>query len=276
MRTGLKVVYTAVFGDYDRVPPVNPEWDCDFVCFTDNPDIVSDGWRVEIVQRNGESAAQGNRRYKMLPHKYLSHYERSLYVDGNICIVADPTPLFHKYLDHGVIAIPRHQDRNCAYKEARICIEGGRVNKDITESQMARYERLGFPKGFGMTENGIIFRKHLDLDVINLMESWWEEYCRGGRRDQLSLPYLIWKTRINVGEVTESVRTTKQFFEINLHAADNSKSLIRRWARQVNARKHLAGHYMLAAKLLDLLVAARDKWRNGKSIMTADRDPPIN
>lgn len=255
------VVYTAVFGDYDHVHAVNPEWGCDFVCFTDNPKLVSPGWRVVIVQLKGESPAQANRRYKMLPHEYLAGYERSLYVDGNIKIVADPTLLFKKYLEKGVIAIPKHQDRNCAYVEARLCIKLGRVNKEITEQQMSRYANEGFPKNFGMTENNIILRRHNDKKVISMMEAWWAEYCSGGRRDQLSLPYLIWKHKIDVLEVVEGPRMSTKFFSLDLHAIDKSKSFIRRLARHANARRHLSYFYLLISKVVSLVVSLRDKLR---------------
>jgi len=257
--TNSKVVYTAVFGNYDDVFPVNSKWNCDFVCFTDNPSMVSPGWRVLLVQLNDESPAQANRHYKMLPHKFLQDYECSLYVDGNIKIVADPGVLFNKYLGKGVIAIPKHQDRNCAYAEARLCIEGGLVNKEVTEQQMSRYAADGFPEKFGMTENSIIFRRHHDENVMDIMEFWWEEYCSGGRRDQLSLPYLIWKHKVGVLEVVEGPRISTKHFEIDLHAIDKSKSFITRLARQANGKKHLTYYYLIISKVVSLVVALRDK-----------------
>lgn len=262
-----KVVYTAVFGNYDHVQAVNPEWDCDFICFTDNPELVSPGWQMVMVQLNGESPAQVNRRYKMLPHKYFSNYERSLYVDGNIRIIADPRPLFDKFLEKAAIAIPKHQDRNCAYAEAKLCIKEGRVDKEISEKQMARYSADGFPRKFGMTENGIIFRRHHDKKVIAMMDSWWGEYCHGGRRDQLSLPYLIWKHKIDVSVCTEGPRTSTKFFEIELHAIDKSKSFIKRLAKQVNGKKHLSYHYLILSKIVSLVVVVRNnlKMKNRKT-----------
>lgn len=244
------VVYTAVFGNYDLVPTVNPDWDCDFVCFTDNPDHVSPGWKIVIVQLNGELPAQANRRYKMLPHKYLSSYERSLYVDGSIRIVADPSPLFSKYLDNGVIAIPKHQDRNCAYAEARLCIKEGRVNKEITEQQMARYAADGFPEKFGLTENGIIFRRHYDQKVIMLMESWWGEYCSGGRRDQLSLPYLIWKKNIGVALMAETARNNNKYFRITLHNSLRRSSFVGRLVDHIGCNRHRNYFYKTVHKII--------------------------
>lgn len=259
-----KVVYTAVFGDYDFVPAVNPKWDCDFVCFTDNPEIVSSGWQVILVQLDHESPAQANRRYKMLPHKYLALYECSLYVDGNIKIVADPSPLFDKYLSKGIFAIPKHQDRNCSFAEARLCISGGRVNKEITVQQMSRYALDGFPENFGMTENGVLLRSHHNKNVVALMDAWWTEYCNGGKRDQLSLPYLIWKNKIEVLEVVEGPRISAKFFDIGLHAIEKSKSLLSRLARQANGKKHLKFYYSIISCMVFLTVSIRDLLRKAK------------
>jgi hypothetical protein len=260
-RTQTKVVYTAVFGNYDNVPPVNPEWDCDFVCFTDNPSIVSHGWQIVMVKLDGEPPAEANRRKKMLPHKFFPNYERSLYLDGNIKILADPSPLFEKYLENGIIAIPKHPERNCAYAEARECIKLSLANKEVTEQQMTRYEADGFPEKIGLTANGIIFRRHHDENVIDIMESWWEEYCAGGKRDQLSLPYLIWKHKVEVLEVIEGAHISTKYFKIGLHTIDKSKSFIIRLFMQANRKKSLTYYhliyFLIISKVFYLAVALK-------------------
>ena len=220
-----KVVYTAVFGNYDQVPGVNPKWDCDFICFTDNPYFVSHGWRIVIIQLNNEDPAQANRRYKMLPHKYLLNYECSLYVDGNIKIVTDPSPLFKKYLSNGTIAIPAHPLRNCTYVEAQSCIDSQLVNKVEVELQMKKYADQGFPAYYGLTANGTILRKHFDKNVIDIMESWWKEYCSGVKRDQLSLQYIIWTKNINIISMEEMAWTKNKYFTITLHRTKKHGSL---------------------------------------------------
>lgn len=253
-----RVVYTAVFGGYDLVPDVDPSWDCDFICFTDTPELVSAGWKVVFIQLNGESPAQANRRYKILPHKYLANYEFSLYVDGNIQILVDPAPLFLKYLENGVLAIPKHQDRKCAYAEAKLCIVSGRVNREITERQMSRYAEEGFPKMFGMCENGILLRKHNEISVMALMDAWWVEYCCGGLRDQLSLPYLLWKHNVKVAEIDEGPRINRNFFKITLHNERKAKSSLSRLATNINEKRHFNFYFYIASVLVSLVVVARN------------------
>lgn len=260
--TQTKVVYTAVFGNYDNVPVVNPEWDCDFICFTDNPDLVSTGWQVVKVQLNGEHPAQANRRYKMLPHKYLCNYDRSLYVDGNIRIVADPSPLFQKYLDNGIIAIPKHPIRNCAYEEALACIARDLVNKVTVEQQMARYAAQGFPKKYGLTANGIILRNHFDKNIIVLMMAWWGEYCSGGGRDQLSLAYLIWKKNIDIAIMAENAWNENKYFRIGLHCAQKHTTLIGRLVDYICCNGQRSNFHKVVYKAFQMLGKIRFLRRN--------------
>ena len=254
-----RVVYTANFGNYDLIPKIKAEWNCDFICFTDNPNFSSPGWKIVVVHIDDESASVVNRRYKILPHIYLNEYELSLYVDGNINIVNDPTELFEKYLATNVMAIPKHQDRTCAYEESIICINTSLANKEVTEKQMLRYKAEGFPANFGMTENNIIFRQHNDKTLILLMNNWWTEYCNGGKRDQLSLPFLIWKSGVKVLECTEGPRVSNKFFEIELHQKDKSKSFVYKFAKKVAAKKYLGYHYLLASKIISFVLLVRDR-----------------
>lgn len=248
--TRSRVVYTAVFGRYDHVLAVNPEWDCDFVCFTDNLEIVSQGWQAVLVQLDGEPPAQANRRYKMLPHKYLSKYMLSLYVDGNIRIVADPSPLFEKYLAGNIIAIPKHQDRVCTYEEASLCIAGKLVDKEIAEQQMKRYARDGFPLKFGLTSNGIILRKHFDANVIALMTAWWEEYSIGAKRDQLSLQYLIWKHNIHIATMEESAHKNTKYFRISVHPSQSRLSVAGRIVDYIGCNRHRNFFYGIVYRII--------------------------
>lgn len=254
------VVYTAVFGNYDTVAAVDPTWDCDFICFTDNPSLVSMGWDIVHVSQSNEAPALANRRFKILAHRYLEGYKKSLYVDGNFKIIANPSPLFPKYLNTGLIAIPVHQERKCIYMESKLCIKEGRVDKADTEKQISKYAADGFPENFGLWENGLIFRRHHDPSIVALMESWWLEYCEGGRRDQLALPYLIWKTKINVVDVVEGPRVSSEFFQIELHNNDKSKSLLRRFVRKVSSKKRLSWHWLIISKAISLLVTLREKF----------------
>lgn len=256
-----KVVYTAVFGNYDNLKPVNPEWSSKFICFTDNLNPVSNGWEYIIIPIGNKSPTEMNRFYKILPHHFLSNYNQSLYLDGNIKLNSDPSFLFEKYLSIGNISIPKHKDRNCLYLEGRKCIDMQIVDKAVTLRQLKKYADSGFPRNFGMTENNIILRNHNNEKIIELMEDWWQEFTDGGKRDQISLPFLIWKNKIDVIELKEGPRSSEKLFELTLHATEESMSFIQRFARVANGRKHLNWQYYILSKIVEASVFTRDIFR---------------
>lgn len=252
-RFSSKVVYTAVFGNYDKVQPVNSEWDCDFICFTDNPTNISKGWEIRIVRLEGELPNVANRRYKMLPHKYLENYDYSLYVDGNIKIESDPSPLFEKYLSDSALAAPKHPFRTCAYLEAEACVSRELVSGEIVKLQMARYRAHGFPMNYGLTANGILLRKHHDENLIDMMNDWWGEYSSGGRRDQLSLAYLSWKREFLIEIMSESVWSKNKYFRINLHESQKHITLLGRLVDYIICNRYRSYMHESAYQLFKLI-----------------------
>ena len=47
-------------------------------------------------------------------------------------------------------------------------------------------------------ETSVIVREHNDPRVIEAMNLWWKEIDNGSRRDQLSLPYVLWNRELSV------------------------------------------------------------------------------
>lgn len=262
-----KVVYTAVFGGYDSVAPVNPLWDCDFVCFTDNPNHIAPGWIIVIIELNDVAPLDANRLYKMMPHIFLPNYEFSLYIDGNIKLTSDPKKLFDKYLNTSVIALPKHQYRNCAYNEAAICIANKLGDEEIIRRQFSRYSNEGFPINYGMTENGIILRRHHDEFVKILMTHWWSEYQDGGKRDQLSLPYLFWRNDANWTEIKEGPRISSEYFQIEPHNKHKNKSKFKKMIWLINSRKYINLYYFTLSNLINIVIRMRAIFNKMKCII---------
>ena len=84
------LVYTCVFGGYDRVyPPVHRDPAIDYVLVTDDPAMSVAGWRTLAVDRERFGSEKApNRHFKMLAHRNgLAGYDVSVYVDGNIRVI---------------------------------------------------------------------------------------------------------------------------------------------------------------------------------------------
>ena len=52
-----------------------------------------------------------------------------------------------------------------------------------------------------MLEATIIIRKHNEDLCVSLMRSWWDEFINGVQRDQISLPYVLWKNKFSMSDL---------------------------------------------------------------------------
>jgi hypothetical protein len=216
------VVYTAVFGNYAQrlydIPRDNT--DVDFVCITDNADLIANGWRIIFINEPEENPIYLNRKFKILNHIYFSNYRWSLYVDANIEIIGNPVRLFLKYISKDEnLFIPLHNKRKCIYAEAIECISLGRGNTVEILKQIRDYKLNGMPPNYGLTENGILLRNNNEPVLNNIMNEWWNEFIKyKSFRDQLSLPYILWKTSCKINPLDETARNNNPFFRYHFHS----------------------------------------------------------
>lgn len=198
-------VYSCITGNYDGVlDPLYLEPSVDYYMFTDVPLPKSSKWKKIDVTKYSEytdlTPAQMNRRIKMLPFHYLPDYDYSIYVDGNIEIIAPLSPLIESMGD-SALGVHFHNYRDCIYDEIIAIEHYKKIDLAKAKEQLSFYEKEGFPHHFGLYENGVLIRKHSDETVQLLMEEWWEEYLKYPTRDQFSLPYLIWKTKFDRSKI---------------------------------------------------------------------------
>jgi len=240
------VVYTALFGDYDDLIDPKEKYDgCDFICFTDQENLKSDIWEIRIVTDIDLPLNMMNRKYKILPHLFLSEYEQSLYIDTNIGIIGNPLDLANKYLEKYDFAVPKHFARDCIYEEAKECIILGKTKLKDTNKQIQKYRKENFPMNFGMGENNIIFRKHNNLIIIKIMNEWWSELHSETKRDQLSLAYILWKNKLIFNFMDETARGGNRYFKYTNHNSDKYISFIGKIKRKIDVlcKKMLVWYY---------------------------------
>lgn len=212
------VAYTALFGDYDNlVDPQEKYEGCDFICFTDQKNLKSDIWDIKIIEECDLPPNMMNRRYKILPHLFLSEYEQSLYIDANIHTIGNPVDLSKKYLAEWDIATPKHLERDCIYQEAKVCLLLEKTKFYETINQMNKYKANSFPRKFGLSDNSMIFRNHTKHLIVEVMESWWNELNNETQRDQLSLGYILWKYKMQFNFMIENARSHNNYFVLLPH-----------------------------------------------------------
>lgn len=192
------IIYTAIMGDYDDLHApvvINPE--LKYVCFTNNKSLRSDIWEIRYVENN-ENIQDGlfAKRFKILPHRLFPEYDTSIWVDANIQIDKDPILLMKKYQKYADILFFPHYARMCIYDEGEVCIHWGKDSKDKILRQLKKYLDEQYPLENGLMCGGYIVRNHNRKEIVTVMEKWWFEVCNGSIRDQISLPYVLWKTMV--------------------------------------------------------------------------------
>ncbi len=194
---GKGVVYTAIYGNYDKLKePLYINEHLDYYAFTDQEIPVGSIWkRMDISkykQLDGLDDYHKAKYFKMFPYEFFPDYDFSIWVDGNIKLVADLYPLAIMAENSSIAAFdnPVH---NCIYTERNMMVYLNRVPANLINKQVNDYKADGFPKHFGMRELSVIYRKHNDEDCYGIMKEWWEHVNKYTMRDQISLPYLIWK-----------------------------------------------------------------------------------
>lgn len=204
-------IYTVITGDYDTIKQprvITPG--AEHFLFTNNQKIKEAGvWKV-IYLNKGEKDGyvpknvnenvrirniRLSRKVKMLAHKYLPKgYDMSIYLDADMLIKANLSKLFELLNDDNVLmAAFRHSYCTSVRAEIEDLTNRGVVEQAVVENQWQRYLEWGFRDDIGVTENGILIRRHNHPRVVKLMELWWLEYLNGCLRDQVSLMPCIYK-----------------------------------------------------------------------------------
>jgi len=243
-------VYTANFGNYDFCyePTVTPD-NVDYICFTDNKNLKSDIWQFRYVQPIYDDPHLKNpkvrnaRRFKALPHKFLSEYDYSVWHDTNFQCIADVNTLVVDYLADSNIGV---YDKmycaldpwDCIYEEARKIFQFGKINlqreptkgvkafKDeplLIEKQVEKYRNENYPEHNGLLSAAIIVRRHNEKDCVTLGDAWWEEMLHFSHLDQMSFNYVAWKHNIHFNWVLEDVREATHFFNTGPHRSKIKK-----------------------------------------------------
>ena len=197
---GKMVVYTAIFGGKDELQDAPSFHNVDFLCFTDNPKLTSRAWKIVTVVSEGDPR-KAARIYKIVPHRFLSEYQCSLWVDGTHIPAVDPRYLVYKYLENVDIAMFAHYSRDCIYDEMQACIRYGKGNADDIRRQEAAYRSEGYPAHNGLATCTVILRRHHLAHVKRTMEDWWAEIERHSIRDQLSFNYVAYRNKLSYATI---------------------------------------------------------------------------
>lgn len=193
-------VYTVMMGDYESLneQPISYETDIPFICFTDNPTLISSTWEIRTVTPIFPGDPIRSQRYlKTMAHRVIPDYDISIYIDNTVLLKRTPGEIL-KCIDlSSGICIPLHSFRNSVGDEY-LEVFKLRLDDPIRIAEQLAHARDAFPEILDEKPfwAGIIIRSHHNESVVRAMELWSLLICRYTRRDQLSLNLALKMTKL--------------------------------------------------------------------------------
>lgn len=213
------VVYSVMIGDYDEIlDPVYISNNCDYILFTDNINIKSKIWKIQLIEIDTSHSKKWNVcYYKMLAHHVLCRdYHYSIYVDAKVFICGDIKQLLNFIDDKCKLAMINHGDRTTILEEIDACVRLKSINKENALLQYEEYRSKGFFDNLGLVDTCILIREHQNHRIVEAMNVWFIEFDKYPMRDQLSIMYSIWKSGVNYKIIDGSV-WSNQFSIVKRH-----------------------------------------------------------
>ena len=109
-------------------------------------------------------------------------------------------------LKHHQIMFFVHPHRSCVYDEAEVCQSITKCDPLDVRKQIAKYEKYGMPRDYGLWAAGC-FAFRNSPSTFEFRQAWWQELSKTSKRDQISLPYVVWRNSFanNINSVDQDV-----------------------------------------------------------------------
>jgi hypothetical protein len=199
---GRRVVYTCLFGYSERFSDYEyGDRSVDYICFTDNPSLRSKHRQIRHFSNPLLDSHRLSKSFKHLPHRYLSEYDRSLYIDNIVRLKKTPAEIFDLFPED--LAILKHPDRDCVYDEAIAVTDLQIDDRKIIKKQMGFYRDIGYPKHNGLNATTFLLRNHNLPKLVVLNEDWHTQVLRYSKRDQLSWNVCAWVRGFHYREIDQ-------------------------------------------------------------------------
>lgn len=207
------LVYSAMFGGYDAHPYniINMKKDnIKFLWVTDNAPPNKNGWDIwednQYIGTDKYKFAKTNRFYKLQPHNMGTKFgswdsDINVYLDSNKKLF--DIDMLLEYCEElwnnpNLDAIfCRHTERNTVAQEVREVCRLRRDEPKIVMDQYKGYVKEGFPDNIPLIVASVQIRKTHAPELQKMLDCWWNEVKNKSYRDQISMPYAIWKTGFN-------------------------------------------------------------------------------
>jgi hypothetical protein len=201
------IIYTAITANYDQLKeqPSHEQPGLLFEAFLDR-EYISQTWNIRRAISMFSNSRLNAKYHKILSHICFPDDQVTLWIDGSVKInpAISIINLVNQFLSHSDLAVFAHCERYCIYQESATCLHR---RKDVSKTichQVFRYAQEGYPINNGLAECTILLRRNTKK-VREFNELWWNEILTGSIRDQISFPYVAWKTGLKINYIPGTV-----------------------------------------------------------------------
>lgn len=198
-------VYTCLFGDYEVLneQPVAEKSEIEFICFTDNPELTSNTWKIHYISPVFPlDLARSSRTLKICPHRFLPDYSVSLYIDNSVRLKVPPEVIFEElYSEAHDMGLINHSFRDTVMDEFEEVVRIDYDKPGVVLEQLNTYSIIS-PEIYSQKPywGGFIIRKHNLNKIVDAMEDWLAQVYRYSKRDQLSINHIINKHNLSINK----------------------------------------------------------------------------
>ncbi|AWB88628.1 glycosyltransferase domain-containing protein [Salinibacterium hongtaonis] len=196
-----RVLYTALMGQYEKLneQPLAHSSTVDFVCFTDDPELTSETWKIRLVEpRFPMDSIRSARYFKTRGYTLFADYDESLWIDNSVRLRVTPEVILDSWLVDADIAIPRHSFRKTVIGEFDTVATDGYDDPARVYEQLIHYSSIR-PNTLQELPywTALVARRHT-AEVDAAMSLWHDHILRYSRRDQLSINFVAGSTALPV------------------------------------------------------------------------------
>lgn len=172
--------------------PTQPQFeDVKYVVYTNRPDMVEgEGWEVRFIDQSTDLRKKA-REVKTNIHKFVPDTDYWLWIDNNCKLQVDPHK-FIPYLNNCDIIVMPHPERSNIIEEGNILLKWKPEQSKGIQEAITQYYKEGYvPKD--LYETKVLMRRNTK-SIRKFNTLWWEQIQEYSIRDQISFPYVSWKT----------------------------------------------------------------------------------
>lgn len=139
----------------------------------------------------------------------LRGFDWVIYLDNRAILRHSPMAIIHA-ITTGLSApmagryLFRHSKRSCAWHEAKKCLRSGLMTQDEYDRIISLFQEAGYPRGNGLYENPLLVQRMGSAAMDRLNEEWYASLSVYTRRDQVLLPFLLWRNAAEFHVVEKS------------------------------------------------------------------------